>query len=496
MAILDYLKNLNPYTQIKKQYHEVKKELERIKRTTEPYSADYNYSGDVVPLYPYPLDTIYEVAYFSDVMGTVHRALRTQMFKNGYEVIKSEDTNASIVDEQEEGYDPKEEHRIRLIRFLKCCNNRNQDITEVLKELEDDLNIIDLYFCGFMYDYYINNGTLYRDLKEIIRIDPRTIRLVANVKRQFGVDDDGNRLSFSISNRAVLLKNKDVDKDGFPTLPAWYKQIRNGETIYYSPEEVVYSKRYRPAELLGFSPVVTLFQKIRTLQQQDKYILELYEGKRPPKGLLAFNTSNRSSLMEAWDEMLKKAKINPHLPAVLGITNQGNGKFAEFIDFMKSLDELQYTEQRDEYRRTIGAFYGVSPIFQGDMSTGGGLNNEGLQITVTNDAIQEGQQNYNQKLLKKIVKDLGCHGWSLLLKPSEEQDEMARLQRQELSLRNGEIASRLGLTVKYDSRQGEVVIEDGEIKNQPIQDDLFNPFEEDVQRPKEVQGVEPDNETS
>ena len=103
--------------------------------------------------------------------------------------------------------------------------------------------------------------------------------------------------------------------------------------------------------------------------------------------------------------MLAKAKKNPHLPAVMGVTNNlGNGgKFVEFIDFMKSLDELQFTEQRDEFRRVIGSVYGVSPIFQNDASTGGGLNNEGLQITVTNNAVEKGQKNYNNKLLKWIL---------------------------------------------------------------------------------------------
>ena len=277
--------------------------------------------------------------------------------------------------------------------------------------------------------------------------------------------------------------------------------------MYYAPHEMVHSKRYRPTELTGFSPIITAWMKVRGLQQQDKYIMELYEGKRPPKGLLVFNTTNRDSLSDAWSEMLKRAKENPHLPAIIGMENKTNGsKVVDFIDFMKSLDELQYTEQREEFRRVLGAMYGVSPVFQADVSTGGGLNNEGLQITVTNDAIQDGQKNnYNTKILKRIVKELGASGWSLLLRPSEEQDEMARLVKQEQSLRNAELASRLGLKAKYDSRQGECIIEDGEIQEPAQEQDMFGdlagmegdnmPTEGQIGEPQAIEPDRQDDET-
>lgn len=495
MAGLSFLAKLNPYAQLKQQFNEVKKQFEMYKRAEQPYSADYREGEDVMPLYPYSLDSIYTVAYYSDILSTIHKALRTQMFKNGYEVLKSEDTDENVVDEEEENQEePDVQDRKRILNFLKNCNREADEITDVLEKLEDDLNILDLYFCNFKYDYYYNeqDRELKRSLVAVQRVDPRTMRLVINNRTEFGKDSHGNQLMFSVSNRSQILKNVYRDKDGVPTLPAYFKQIGKGHALYFAPWEMKYDKRYRPSEILGFSPVITCWQKSRTLALQDKYILELYEGKRPPKGLLAFNTSNKETLKEAWTEMLTRAKANPHLPAVMGVTNNlgGSGKFVEFVDFMKSLEELQFTEQRDEFRRTIGALYGVSPIFQNDLSTGGGLNNEGLQITVTNDAIQSGQTNYNKKLLKHIVNELGADGWSIQLKPSEEQDEMARLERQEQSLRNGELAVRMGLKVKYDSRQGEVVIDDGDLVDAPKEEDFGGFGGEEAESP-DIGDIEP-----
>jgi len=142
---------------------------------------------------------------------------------------------------------------------------------------------------------------------------------------------------------------------------------------------------------------------------------------------------------------------------------------------MKGLDELQHVEMRNEFRRQIGAIYGVEPVFQGDVSTSGGLNNEGLQLTVTTRAIEYGQGIYNKNFFPELIKAIGAEGWSLTLNPSEEQDEMAKLTRQNQSLFNGQQALQLGLKARYDSDTGEVVIEDGELEEeeQPMGESPF-----------------------
>jgi hypothetical protein len=112
--------------------------------------------------------------------------------------------------------------------------------------------------------------------------------------------------------------------------------------------------------------------------------------------------------------------------------------------------------------------YGVEPVFQGDMSTSGGLNNEGLQVTVTNRAAQYGQNIYNNHFFPELLKAMGVQGFTLKLNPSEEQDEMAKLTRQNQSLFNGQIAIKLGLKAKYDKDTGEVIIEDGDLEEQEV----------------------------
>ena len=50
---------------------------------------------------------------------------------------------------------------------------------------------------------------------------------------------------------------------------------------------------------------------------------------------------------------------------------------------------------KEDLRDRICAYYGVSKIFMADNSTSGGLNNEGMQILVTNRAVEMAQNVYN-----------------------------------------------------------------------------------------------------
>jgi len=85
---------------------------------------------------------------------------------------------------------------------------------------------------------------------------------------------------------------------------------------------------------------------------------------------------------------------------------------------------MQFIEMRNEFRRQIGALYGVMPLFQADVSTSGGLNNEGLQITVTNEAIEDGQAVFNDDYYPWVCDQLGITDYHIELNPHEEQDEI------------------------------------------------------------------------
>ncbi|RME52495.1 phage portal protein [Candidatus Woesearchaeota archaeon] len=487
----------NPFRTFKEKFFKaeveaLKKELGKWKRATRPAAGDLYKPESVVPYYPFPPDTVYTVAKYSDVLTGMHRALRTEIFRNGIEVIESQDQDTENTDREEE---TPFQHKSRkeILAKLERINLNGQSIIELLEQLEDDINIIDHAYMWIRYDYFVDSTGEITDKEfvEAIRLHPATMMAIKNNADEFGKDDQGNTLKAAPSDRSQVFTNRDYHPvTGEKLYPVWWKQTSEKGEYYFFEWEIVHATRYRPE---GFSPIITAWQKVRTLQYQDKYFLELYEGKRPPKGLLAFYVANRESMKKAWDDMIERAKENPHLPGIIGIppaATGGNGqtKVMEFVDFMKSMDELQFSDQRQEFKLALGFLYGVSPILMNDVSTSGGLNNEGLQYTVTNRAVEAAQNLYNRKFLAAIRDALKAQGWIIRLRPSEEQDEMAKLQRIQQALQNGKAAAELGLKARYDRRTGEVIIEDGEIQN-PSQDmgGLFSAALANRQEP----GIEP-----
>lgn len=490
MKLFDAFKKLNPYAQIE----QLKKAVGTLTNALRPFSGDMRkVAGNyVVPLYPYGNETLYEVSYYSDILTIVQNALKREVFRNGLEVVEAEKTDADVTT-SEDVYAASEEDLADVRKWIQDVNMNHQSLEDVGKELEDDLNIMDdcWAFAGFEYSFGGSGEISDMMLSEVLRMDPRYMGLVMNSMDVPGHDDEGRTLSVCPVHREnLVVDGTRCPQCGKKTYLAYFVHKSGKKLVHYMRHEVFHASRYRPSKRLGFSPVMTVWAKVFSLYSMDDYIKELYEGKRPPKGMLVFNTNNYTSLKKSWEDMLARAKENPHLPAIMGIQNQGqNGprKVAEFFDFMKTLDELQYTEARQEMRTQIGAVYGVLPIFQADVSTSGGLNQEGLQVTVTNRAVEAAQIGHNRfyAWCLKARQDMGV---VVRHRPSEEQDENAKLDRQYKSLQNGKAAVELGLQCEYSQDTGEVVIKDGSL----MKPASFSPFGAPTGLPEGGPGRDPD----
>ncbi len=451
------------FNELKKKYQIIMDGILSPKNKESFFSQNQN----LLPVYPFPIPAIKNLVLESDTIQTIHSSLKKELFRNGYSLEESKDTDEEITTSQEEVNATREWSRYEMLSFLECINDNNQNLKEVCMELEDDFNTWDDAFMVFLmtYGFDAKGEILTADLNQVIRADPNFIGLVLNDRDMPALTNDNKPLTVCPEHRDNLLTDTDkCPRCGLKTYKAYYFSETDSNRIYYFKNEIVHKSKYHPSKRRGFSPVLSVWQKTRTLLFMDKYVMDLYTGQRPPKAGLFFKTSNMDGLNKAWETAKQRAEENPHLPVIMGIPDTSNGQgFVEFIDFMKNLEELQHTEMRNEYRRQIGAVYGVEPIFQNDTSTSGGLNNEGLQVTVTNRAVEYGQSLYNDFFYPAILKAMGVKGWTLTLNPSEEQDEMAKLMRQSQTLDNGLKAVNLGLSAKYSSKTGEVVIEDGEL---------------------------------
>jgi len=182
-------------------------------------------------------------------------------------------------------------------------------------------------------------------------------------------------------------------------------------------------------------------------------VLQYYTGKKSPKGLLAVFTANTKSAMAAWEKFLQKTKEDPHSVYPLFVppsSAKETGDPAKYIDFARSLEEMQYMEARTEMTNKIGAPFGVSPIFQNDLSTSGGLNNEGLEITITNRSMESAQKPHNA-FLNFMREQLDVTDWTQKLGQPEERDEMADLQLEQQRILNAQGMALIGYDAKMNA---------------------------------------------
>ena len=404
------------------------------------------------------IPALYAVSTECLILRTVLSKLRQEMFRRGYYWEKKFHKKCVQCDEEYqhdvqvcetcggEVRGPDNEELVYAKWLLKQENSMEQQFLHVLHEIENDLNIVDDAFMIFVKEYYIDPETkevaFYR-VKEMIRGDPIFMRIVADKR---GVR--GGRYKTCLIHRDQVKTHAEDDKCevcGSDLHDVHYVNMAgSGKTQYFVEGEVLHLSKYNPSKLYGRSPVNTMWRQAMTLTAMDNYMYTAYQKRRMPKGIISVTTDNLESMKSFWKSVDEKMERDPHYVPKVGIeSNTGRGG-VNWVKFMDTLEEMQYIAVRDEIRNRIAAYFGVSSIFMVDNGKSGGLNNEGLQILVTNRAVEFGQKIYTDVLFPKILKQMGVFDWKLTLYPNEEEDEITRLRRDEQELNVAQRMAQLG----------------------------------------------------
>lgn len=465
----------------------IKSEPEQTTMTMMPNQTDipvYN-NADREMYGIFSPEYLYAFGLSSDTLRTIANALRQEVTRRGLFVDKmfeSKCLNCQTEYDYEVSvecpnckskniYYPEDKEKIRLEKIIKKAND-TQSLIDIVKQWQDDYTYLDNAYLIFRKEYYITDGKITgAEVISIHRGDPCLMRKLIRRDGQIGYENEkpvyinptDRTTSYTKPNHkgTQLYLSTFAQKDSLNAI----NQSYGSNKIYFLDKEVYHNTLYTSSKNYGVSPLLSLYMKVNTLIRQDKHILRTYSGDRSPSGILTILTASKDSLQKAIDKMREYIKKNPNgIPTLmLDPLVNNKGKTVEYIDFMKSLSDLQFIEQREEYRKVIGAFYGVSPIFQNDTSSSGGLNNERLQVVVTNRAIENAQEVHNQ-MLEKITEQLGITGWVIRLKPSEERDEMNTLLLEEQKLKNALLYSQLGYKVEKQDDGDFNYIEDDSVR--------------------------------
>ena len=408
---------------------------------------------------------LYHVAQQSVIVRTCTTQLKNEIFRRGYTW-----DEAFAYKCQDCGYEhkepvtkctqcksvklekPKREQLQYAHEFLEgYVNDSDQMFIDVLKELEDDLNIMDDAYIILKKEYYLTNDSEIKlhKIKEMYRGDPVTMAIYTDEN-----GEKGTQGFTCLTCRDQLTENpyEACEECGAPMHPVYYVNRCNGEEQYYIKGEVLHFSKYNPSRLYGLSPVLTLWNHITTLLAMENYVNSSYSKSRMPRGLLAVQTRNIDSMKSFWRGVKEKMEQDPHFIPVMGIEAENGKGSIEWIKFMDSLKEMDYVAVKDDLRDRISGFYGVSKVFMSDNSASGGLNNEGMQILVTNRAVEMAQTIWNNYVFPFIIKEFGITDWVLKLPPSEEEDEIAKLRKREIEVNIAASIKNLGFEIEMDDK--------------------------------------------
>jgi hypothetical protein len=487
----------------------------------QPYMATD--TGAKLPIFPFPLIMIYELSDNVDALRISIETINREMFKNGFEVVEKYKYKCDNCGKEydgkpsaDDGFDipkdarstavsgdkpielppkkdlkksdnekpqcddcgsgdilrPKPENRKILQKLYTCfVNNNDQTIEDVGRMLERDLEVADNAYLLLLKNYFINDATgkidpIKTEIKELIRIDPPQVAMIADSDGRVGFDDKRNAVYVCprFEHRDKRLSKPKCDRCGAEALKALLEVssvysvgIPQPKRVIYAQGEVIWvAGKYKPGLIYGFSPIYALWSKVMSLSHMDEYIRKYFDKMRPPRGLLVIASRNYETFRKSWHALEQRAVEDPYMVHPLLVeSDKGGRQMAQWIDFTGSLKELQFIDIRRELRQIIGAAFGVLPLYFGELPSG--WANEGMQVTITNRHVKWSQDFLKTHIFDRLAKELMVDDWILKLKEGEEADELRDLEIKAQEINNNATLQQMGFCVKR-THTGEWVV--------------------------------------
>lgn len=465
----------------------------------QPYmSTDTNAK---VPIFPFPLIMIYELADNIDALRIPIEAINFEMFKNGFKVVETfkwrcnncgkdfeykplgKDVAESMTIEglDENDHDGKEKARCdecdsddvrrpkpenrKILKHLidYNINGNRQKLMDVMRQIERDLEVADAGYMLLLNSYEIDDKTgkinhEKTQIKEIIRIEPPEVGVIADSDGRLGFDDKRNPVYicpfFEHRNKSLpepVCREHDIPVEALRAVievnSVYSLGVPQPKRVMYAQGEVIFKPgKYKPGMIYGYSPIYGVWSKAMALSHMDEYLRKYFDKMRPPRGLLVISSRNYETFKKAWEDLEVKATEDPYMIHPLMVENEKGGRnVAQWLSFTGSMQELQFTEVRAELRQIVGAAYGILPLYFGE--TPSGWQNEGLEVTITNRRVKFYQRFLEEGYLDELAKTLGVDDWRIVLEEGDEADELRQLQIDAQKIQNYQQLQSMGFEV-------------------------------------------------
>ena len=338
--------------------------------------------------------------------------------------------------------------------FLEKATYNDTSLKEELKDFQHNIDVSDHGVLLCVKNYILSDaGEIISAIPlEFISVDPRDIKPIEQANGLPGgkvwICLEHRKETASEPGQTCRICNRQMHEAYFETAGL------AGEKKYYIEGEVLIKHLYYKT---GYPPILKAIYDAYAYHHLERRTYDFYKEGHG-RGILTFPTNNPDSFEAMWEAIILKWRSEPsYTPGIAFDPGQGKGVAA----YVKLMDDPnpETLEVKKDLRERLGSMFGVSLVFQNDTSASGGLNNEGLQITVTNRAIEFRQALYNgdpethfkDGVFSWIVGQFNITDYIPQLNPSEEQDEMAEKQRFAQDAQNAKLMYDMGFDVIYEN---------------------------------------------
>ena len=355
--------------------------------------------------------------------------------------------------------DPDPAQRAKVAEFLSSCNSFGQSLEEVLKQFHFDVNIVDDGFLYLVKEFYDDGSTIRSKVKEIRRLNPALVEYdldMAGLPKNAHFTCPLHREH--IADTPGVCKDDGCERERWPVM---YKYYHRSQHIYLFETEVIHLSKFFPSETYGWSPLLTIFEKVLTLIGMDKNLYRYFFERKMPGSMMMVFTDDPESLRRERANIAAQTRIDPNFVPMVAVSAKNNRGRVDMVRLFHTLQEMDYLPVRQEIRERVAAMWGVTPAWQGAPEAFGGLSTQTQQLVVMSRVVEGDQRLFHEKVFPQILEAFNVTDWELVLPQPEERAEATRIQfaQQKIAIAN-----------QYANMGFDVILKDQEV---PIEEAEF-----------------------
>jgi len=411
---------------------------------------------------------------------------------------------------------PDPQQKREAEQLFESVNKEGQSLRDLYKQCEDDHARLGIGMHVVKWEYAIARGDsnvfdpgqiLYQEVDELVRADPKRVVPVVDENGRIGnfwyacpihrppheeqvvQQEPGHCPECHAELQEVFYVEKESGSAG----------TRKPEKFYFDHEVVDWAFWYpRLNGKDGLSPAHHVWLKQSILHWMDIYGAAFYDpsSDRYPNKFMVVHTTNPDTWERNFSKAEEDAKENPYSQQIMMNEYSSESQSTpevQVVDLMN--DDLlgQDDTIKKRYKSDIRQQWDVTDVFDSELEDAGGLNNEGLQLEVTDRGIATRQHDLTTGPLDELAKLLGMTDYRVAFIPPQDEAVQDRLDKVTL----GQEAANAGLDARWED--GEVDISDGDFEEQDMGDDGGGGFfsedgDEDGGDPEELFGDFSDGE--